>query len=99
MLDEFCEDFHYERKYAIKLLSDALPAAGGHGPPGPEPQYTGIEPIVREIWFGWPSNRAASAWRPFCGNGCRIMSDGMAKSPTASAPCCGTSAGRPWIAC
>jgi hypothetical protein len=51
MLDEFCEDYAYERKYAIKLLSASLPAAGGSGPPGPEPHYTLIEPIVREIWL------------------------------------------------
>jgi hypothetical protein len=27
MLDEVCEDHGYERKYAIKLLSDTLPKA------------------------------------------------------------------------
>ncbi len=27
MLDELCEDYGYERKYAIKLLRGALPAA------------------------------------------------------------------------
>ena len=26
MLDELCEDYDYERKYAIKLLRDGLPA-------------------------------------------------------------------------
>jgi hypothetical protein len=26
MLDELCEDYEYERKYAIKLLGGALPA-------------------------------------------------------------------------
>ena len=25
MLDELCEDYGYERKYAIKLLGDSLP--------------------------------------------------------------------------
>jgi hypothetical protein len=28
MLDELCEDYEYERKYAIKLLSGVLPRGG-----------------------------------------------------------------------
>ena len=32
MLDELCEDYGYERKYAIKLLSGSLPAAAGKAP-------------------------------------------------------------------
>ena len=51
MLDELCEDFGYERKYAIKLLGDHHPLTSGRKPPGPEPQYASIEPIVREIWL------------------------------------------------
>lgn len=51
MLDELCEDYGYERKYAIKLLGDALPVGSGHKPPGPERQYGTIEPIVRQIWL------------------------------------------------
>src|SRR5438128_1858177 len=51
MLDELCEDYNYERKYAIKLLGDALPAPSGRRHPGPEPRYGLIEPIVRQIWL------------------------------------------------
>ena len=51
MLDELCEDHGYERKYPIKLLGDQLPAASVHPQPGPEPQYTSIEPVVRQIWL------------------------------------------------
>lgn len=51
MLDELCQDYGYERKYAIKLLRDTLPVPRTHKHPGPEPQYTSIEPIVREIWL------------------------------------------------
>ena len=29
MLDELCEDYEYERKYAIKLLGGALPVPAG----------------------------------------------------------------------
>src|SRR6267378_4504416 len=47
MLDELCEDYAYERKYAIKLLSGVLAPAQGGGRPGPEPQYEVIEPVVR----------------------------------------------------
>ena len=51
MLDELCEDHGYERKYAIKLLRDRLPAPSGRVPPGPERRYTLIEPVVRTIWL------------------------------------------------
>jgi hypothetical protein len=50
MLDELCQDYHYERKYAIKLLGGALPPPSGRKKPGPEPKYAAIEPIVRTIW-------------------------------------------------
>jgi hypothetical protein len=50
LLDEFCEDYAYERKYAIKLLSGRLPPATVGVRPGPEPRYRVIEPVVRAIW-------------------------------------------------
>ena len=51
MLDELCEDYGYERKYAIKLLGDTVPAPSGRAHPGPEPRYLLIEPVVRVIWL------------------------------------------------
>jgi len=51
MLDELCEDYKYERKYAIKLLGGGLPAATGRAHPGPERQYERVEPVVRQIWL------------------------------------------------
>jgi hypothetical protein len=51
MLDELCEDYGYERKYAIKLLGDAVPAPSGRAHPGPARQYEHIEPVVRAIWL------------------------------------------------
>jgi hypothetical protein len=51
MLDELCHDYHYERKYAIKLLGGKLPAPTGRKPPGPCSKYAVIEPIVRTIWL------------------------------------------------
>lgn len=51
MLDDLCEDYGYERKYAIKLLRDTMPAPSGRKHPGPEPRYTLIEPVVRTIWL------------------------------------------------
>jgi hypothetical protein len=35
MLDELCADYHYERKYAIKLLSGGLARGLWKAPPGP----------------------------------------------------------------
>jgi hypothetical protein len=51
MLDELCEDYEYERKYAIKLLSGVLPLGPGRAPPGPERRYKGIEQVVKQIWL------------------------------------------------
>ena len=51
MLDELCEDYEYERKYAIKLLRGDLPVPSGRVPPGPERRYDVVEPIVRKIWL------------------------------------------------
>ena len=51
MLDEICEDYEYERKYAIKLLCGGLPPSSGRVHPGPEPQYELIEPVVRQMWL------------------------------------------------
>jgi len=51
MLDELCHDYHYERKYAIKLLRVKLPLPAGRKPPGPGSSYAAIEPVVRLIWL------------------------------------------------
>ena len=51
MLDELCEDYGYERKYAIKLLKGKLPVVSGKKHPGPSPRYEVIEPVVREVWL------------------------------------------------
>ena len=51
MLDELCQDYQYERKYAIKLLGGTLPQPSGRQKPGPESRYAALEPIVRTIWL------------------------------------------------
>ena len=51
MLDELCEDYDYERKYAIKLLRGGLPVPTGRARPGPERRYAVVEPVVRQIWL------------------------------------------------
>ena len=50
LLDEFCEQHGYERKYAIKLLGDTRPPAPGASPPGPEPQYEPVVEVLAAIW-------------------------------------------------
>jgi len=50
LLDEFCEQHGYERKYAIKLLGDQLPPASGRPPPGPEPKYESVVEVLTTIW-------------------------------------------------
>src|ERR1041384_8157544 len=51
LLDEFCEHYGYERKYAIKLLSaSAEGPAAKHSPPGPEPRYEAVSEVVTHVW-------------------------------------------------
>ena len=50
MLDEFCEQYHYERKYAAKLLGGRLVAAKGTGRRGPESRYEPLLEVVERIW-------------------------------------------------
>jgi hypothetical protein len=50
MLDEFCEQYGYERKYAAKLLADQLPEAKGVGRSGPESRYQPLVEVVERIW-------------------------------------------------
>jgi hypothetical protein len=51
MLDEFCEQHGYDRKYAIKLLSGAV----GSGVvvvrrPGPAPKYEAVREVITRLW-------------------------------------------------
>ena len=50
MLDEFCEQYGYERKYAAKLLAGCLPQAKGACPTGPEPRYEPLREVIETIW-------------------------------------------------
>src|SRR5262245_38104137 len=52
LLDEFCEHYGYDRKYAIKLLGgSALPTiVVKSSPPGPEPKYEAITEVITQVW-------------------------------------------------
>jgi hypothetical protein len=51
LLDEFCEHYGYERKYAIKLLGgEVSPVRIKRSPPGPEPKYRAILEMVEQVW-------------------------------------------------
>jgi hypothetical protein len=50
LLDEFCEQHGYERKYAIKLLGSRSESAPVRPRPGPDPKYEGVVEIVERIW-------------------------------------------------
>jgi len=50
LLDEFCEQHGYERKYAIKLLQAPAPGRPGDPRPGPEPKYEPVREVVERIW-------------------------------------------------
>jgi hypothetical protein len=51
LLDEFCEHYGYERKYAIKLLGGAVgPALIRRLRPGPEPRYGPVLEVVERVW-------------------------------------------------
>jgi len=51
LLDEFCEQYGYERKYAIKLLSGPLQLEPSKNPPpGPEPRYEAVSEVITQVW-------------------------------------------------
>jgi hypothetical protein len=50
LLDEFCEHYGYERKYAIKLLRGTLLTPKGRVRPGPARTYEPILEIVERVW-------------------------------------------------
>ena len=50
MLDEFCDQYGYERKYAIRLLKDHLPQPKGVRRSGPESKYQSLVEVVGRIW-------------------------------------------------
>lgn len=50
MLDEFCEQYGYERKHAIKLLGDQLPRGKGGARAGAEPVYEPVREVIENIW-------------------------------------------------
>jgi hypothetical protein len=50
LLDEFCEQQGYERKYAIKLLGEDGRTTARNPPPGPEPKYEAVSEVVTHIW-------------------------------------------------
>lgn len=49
MPGEFCGGYGYERKYAIKILRDHLPAPTGRKRPEPRRPYAPIEPVVSRL--------------------------------------------------
>ena len=50
LLDEFCEQYGYERKHAIKLLGDKLPPPNEQARPGPARIYEPIREPIERIW-------------------------------------------------
>jgi hypothetical protein len=50
LLDEFCEQFGYERKHAIKMLGHNLPAVREQARPGPARIYEAIREPIERIW-------------------------------------------------
>jgi hypothetical protein len=52
LLDEFCEHYDYERKYAIKLLQARAEPREAQPRPGPAPKYEAVQEIVERIWNG-----------------------------------------------
>src|SRR5271165_5124325 len=99
LLDELCEDYKYDRKYAIKLLGGGLPLRDGRAHPGPERRYEVIVPVVQHIWLRGPNSPAASAWCRSCGSGCPSMNYATVGCPSDSVSWSDRSARPPWIAC
>lgn len=51
MLDEFCEQYGYERKHAIKLLGDQFPKPTGQARAGAGPVYEPVREVIENIWL------------------------------------------------
>jgi hypothetical protein len=51
LLDEFCEQYDYERKYAIKLLGGKIAVPKEQNRPGPQRKYEPVEEVVERIWL------------------------------------------------
>lgn len=52
MLDEFCEQFGYSRKHAIKVLRAKLPQPGGRPCPGPVHVYDAdVLRVTKALWL------------------------------------------------
>lgn len=71
MTDALCQDYHYERIYAIKLPGGKLPPPSGHSEPGPDPKYAVIESVVRRIRLA-AEQLCAKVWRRRWNCGCRF---------------------------
>jgi hypothetical protein len=73
LLDEFCEQYGYSRKHAIKLLTNSLPPNSRHPKPGPAPQYESVQEVVEHIWVaaeqlcGKRLQPALELWLPYYG--------------------------------
>jgi hypothetical protein len=73
LLDEFCEQYGYSRKHAIKLLISSLPPSGGRPRPGPEPRYEPVQEVVERVWAaaeqlcGKRLQPALELWLPYYG--------------------------------
>lgn len=72
LLNEFCEQYQFERKYAIKLLREPVAVQESDAPrPGPEPKYKPVAKIVTTIWrtaeqlCGKRLVRALPLWLPY----------------------------------
>lgn len=50
LLDEFCEHYDYERKYAIKLLQGRPEPREAKPRSGPEPKYEAVQEVVERVW-------------------------------------------------
>ena len=61
MLDEFCEQFGYSRKHAIKVLRAKLPVPGERPRPGPVRVYDAdVLRVTKALWLAPATSSAAS---------------------------------------
>jgi hypothetical protein len=68
MLNELCEDYQYERRYAIKLFRSSATTDSRKVHPGPERRYEEIQPVVQSIWLAAEQpcgKRLAPSLRPW----------------------------------
>ena len=98
LLDEFCEQHGYDRKYAIKLLQPQPELPSTRPRPGPQPRMSQCRRLSNGSGIA-PSTCVASGWLRLWSCGCRITPDTTGSCYPRKRNYWSRSVRRPWTGC